>query len=148
METQRDWEHGAPEETGSGGLRAQTDACGCSGAGREGGASTRRWTLVQQKKKNFQVICTTQYWVGCQTVQSSHTQGGWGYRTPIVAPGVLFMAFYSGNRRNPPAEQLQTEKLKEGQSCISQASHPGGEHYLWHTGNAYALTSVQEALTQ
>lgn len=63
-------------------------------------------------------------------------------------PGVLFMAFYSGNRRNPPAEQLQTEKLKEGQSCISQASHPGGEHYLWHTGNAYALTSVQEALAQ
>lgn len=51
METQRDWEHGAPEETGSGGLRAQTDACGCSGAGREGGASTRRWTLVQQKKE-------------------------------------------------------------------------------------------------
>lgn len=53
METQRDWEHGAPEETGSGGLRGQTDACGCSGAGREGGASTRRWTLVQQKKKEL-----------------------------------------------------------------------------------------------
>lgn len=50
METQRDWEQGAPKETGSRGLRGQTDACGCSGAELGGGASTRRWTLVRHKK--------------------------------------------------------------------------------------------------
>lgn len=127
----------------------RTDRCLWLLRGRtRGGCKYKEVDSGSAQKKNFQVICTTQYGVSCQTVQSSHTQGGWGYRTPVVAPGVLFMAFYSGNRRNPPAEQLQTEKLKEGQSCISQASHPGGEHYLWHTGNAYALTSVQEALAQ
>lgn len=48
----------------------------------------------------------------------------------------------------PAAEQLQAEGLREGRCCGSQALNPGGEHYLWHTGNVSALTSTQEVLAQ
>lgn len=48
----------------------------------------------------------------------------------------------------PAAEQLWAEELKEGQSCIPRAFRAGGERSVWHTGNAYTLTSTQEALSQ
>lgn len=148
METQRDWEQGAPKETGSRGLRGQTDACGCSGAELGGGASTRRWTLVRHKKGLSGYLYHPI--LGGLPYSAILPHSGWLELQDTCSgpPGSYSWLSTLGTGGTPPAEQLQTEKLKEGQSCISQALHPGGEHYLWHTGNAYALTSVQEALTQ
>ena len=81
------------------------------------------------------------------TVESSHNQGGQSHRTPEAAPSALFMAPRSENRGHPTS-RATAEELKEGQSCLSQALHTGGEQNSWLTGNAYLLTATREALNQ
>lgn len=81
------------------------------------------------------------------TVESSQNQGGQSHRTPGAAPSALFMAPLSENRGHPTSKAT-AEELKEGQSCLSQALHIGGEQNSRLTGNAYLLTATQEALNQ
>ena len=108
-----------------------------------------RWALVQHmdgllSDLHLPVLGGLPSTVG----SSSYKPGGQSHGTPGAAPlhSSRLPALRIG--RTPPAEQLKAEELKASQSRLSQAHHTGGEQDSWLTGNAYILTSTQEALNQ
>lgn len=111
------------------------------------GCHHMRWALVQHRDG----LLSDLYLPGGlpSTVgSSSYKWGGQSHGTPGAAPvhSSRLPALRIG--RTPPAEQLEAEELKAGQSRLSQALHTGGEQDSRLTGNAYILTSPQEALNQ
>lgn len=113
------------------------------------GCHHMRWALVQHmdgllSDLHLPVLGGLPSTVG----SSSYKPGGQSHGTPGAAPmhSSRLPALRIG--RTPPAEQLKAEELKAGQSRLSQALHTGGEQDSWLTGNAYILTSTQEALNQ
>lgn len=113
------------------------------------GCHHMRWALVQHmdgllSDLHLPVLGGLPSTVG----SSSYKPGGQSHGTPGAAP--LHSSRLPTLRigRTPPAEQLKAEELKASQSRLSQAHHTGGEQDSWLTGNAYILTSTQEALNQ
>lgn len=113
------------------------------------GCHHMRWALVQHRDGllsdlHLPVLGGLPSTVG----SSSYKRGGQSHGTPGAAPvhSSRLPALRIG--RTPPAEQLEAEELKAGQSRLSQALHTGGEQDSRLTGNAYILTSPQEALNQ
>lgn len=113
------------------------------------GCHHMRWALVQHRDGLLSDLYLPVLGGLPSTVgSSSYKRGGQSHGTPGAAPvhSSRLPALRIG--RTPPAEQLEAEELKAGQSCLSQALHTGGEQDSRLTGNAYILTSPQEALNQ
>ena len=135
---------------GGGGVgRDRQMPMGAQGRTRKRGCHHMRWALVQHtdgllSDRHLPGLGGLPNTVG----SSSYKQGGQSHGRPGVAPmhSSRLPALRTG--RTPPAEQLEAEELKAGQSRLSQALHTGGEQDSWLTGNAYILTSTQEALNQ
>ena len=113
------------------------------------GCHHMRWALVQHMDR----LLSDRHLPGLGGLpntagSSSYKQGGQSHGRPGVARmhSSRLPALRTG--RTPPAEQLEGEELKAGLSLLSQALQTGGEQDSWLTGNAYILTSTQEALNQ